>query len=55
MRDDGVEVEVQIVAVVAEETQSFYFGWQIRGEVNLHRILSQGCMIACNGVELLAK
>ena len=55
MRDDGVEVEVQIVAVIAKETQSFCFGRQIRGEVDFHGVLSQCRMVTCNGVELLAK
>ena len=55
MRYDGVEVEIKVVAVVAKEAESLCFRRQIRGEVNVRRVLLQGSVVACDGIELLAK
>jgi hypothetical protein len=50
-----MKVEVQIIAVVAKQTESLRFWRQIRPEINIVGILSKCDVFSRSGIQLLAK
>ena len=45
VRDNGVKVEIKIIAVVAKQTEGLHFWWQIRAEINIIGILLKSDVI----------